>query len=82
MKIEAWPAAGCLQPGETQAVTLKITSFDAPCDIQLNVSCKFLDETQEAQHEASLQAYYKQKRSADTYEYPEKPSNISRRVSI
>lgn len=62
--MEAWPAKGYLKPGEIQAITLKITSFDMPCKMQLNLSCKFLDETQKAEHEASLQAYYHQQRLA------------------
>lgn len=69
--MEAWPAAGFIQPGQTHAVTLKITSFDVPCSIQLNVSCRFLDETQKAEHENSLQTYYNQTRTVDAFEHPQ-----------
>lgn len=80
VKVEAWPAAGYLQPGQTQAIILTITSFDVPCEIQLNVSCKFLDETQMEKHETSLQYYYCKKKSAEVYEFSK--GHISRVVSF
>lgn len=72
MKVEAYPAAGKLEPGRTAPVTIKLTSFDVPCEMRLNVPCKFLDETQYSEHQASLMAYYDRSRKSQLlFEYTE-----------
>lgn len=48
---------GFLQPGRCQAVVIKVTTFDLACDLQFNVSCKLVDQTQIEEREKSLMQY-------------------------
>lgn len=83
--MEAYPAAGYIQPGQTKPVIIKLTTFDVPCEMQLNVPCKFLDETQNALHQTSLMAYYQRNRkSTEMFEFPERSEGplVSQKASL
>lgn len=57
MKAAAIYNKGILQPKESHAVIIQITSFDQPCRLRLQMACKLLDHTQHIMHTESVVAY-------------------------
>lgn len=46
---------GILQPQESQAIVIKIKTFDETCITSLQISCHFLDYSQVILHQKSLE---------------------------
>lgn len=54
LKAEVLQPNGALEPKESHAIRIKISAFDLPCQMRINIPCELYDLTQEKLHEESV----------------------------
>lgn len=65
IKAEVVHSKGVLKPKESHAIVIRLSSFDQPCQLRLQLACKLLDHSQHLEHKESLFAFNEKEEELD-----------------